>query len=163
MHLFIYRVGDGLIDNELLLGNLLVLLRGFSPRLKGKEIVPCSVELSSFSSCFSDIITPPVVLRSIALCYQHPIFLRLCLIDPLKRGPRPLPSCLLSLISMVLLPFFAEFRDGSYSLNTKTLFHGTPTMHLWTPCYAWTTDADPQRDNTAASEGPGRPQPSAFF
>lgn len=25
------------------------------------------------------------------------------------------------------------------------LFHGTPTMHLWMPCYAWTRDADPQR------------------
>lgn len=27
----------------------------------------------------------------------------------------------------------------------KTLFHGTPTMHLWMPCYAWSGDADPQR------------------
>jgi len=35
-------------------------------------------------------------------------------------------------------------------------------MHLWTPCYAWTTDADPQRDTGAASEGPVDPGPKSF-
>lgn len=84
------------------------------------------------------------------------------MIDPLERDHGPLVS-LKFFIIMALLPFFAEFRDGSYSLNTKTLFHGTPTMHLWTPCYAWTTDADPHRDDRAASEGPVDPQSSVFL
>lgn len=125
-------------------------LHGFSPTLKGKEIIPSSVDLSSLaplwcnhpSSC-----TEVNCLMLLAFYFSLPS--SLCLIFPFKR----VPSCLLIWIIMAPLPFFAEFRDGSHGLNTKTLFHGTPTMHLWLPCYAWTTDADPQRDSRAASEG----------
>ena len=42
----------------------------------------------------------------------------LCLIDPLKKGLRSLWRLLIFIV-MALLPFFAEFRDGSYGLNTK--------------------------------------------
>lgn len=49
MHLFIYSAGDGLIENELLLENLLMPLHGFSVTLKGKAIIPCSVDLSSLA------------------------------------------------------------------------------------------------------------------
>lgn len=49
MRLFIYRAGDGLIENKLLLGNLLMPLCGFSPTLKGKEIIPSSFDLSSLA------------------------------------------------------------------------------------------------------------------
>lgn len=53
--------------------------------------------------------------------------------------------------------FLCRVQGWIVQLEHKTLFHGTPTMHLWTPCYAWTTHADPQRDTRAASWRAGRP------
>jgi len=50
MHLFIYRAGDELIENELFIRKSFMPLQGFSLRLEGKEIIPCSVELSSLAS-----------------------------------------------------------------------------------------------------------------
>lgn len=38
-------------------------------------------------------------------------------IDPLKRGRGPVVSVIFFYV--MALPFFAEFRDGSYGLNTK--------------------------------------------
>lgn len=68
------------------------------------------------------------------------------------------PVCLLVFLSRHGTSSFLCWVQGwIVQLEHKTLFHGTPTMHLWTPCYAWTTHADPQRDTRAASWRAGRP------
>lgn len=75
----------------------------------------------------------------------------LCLIDPVKE----VPFVSLDFRHHGTSSFLCRVQGWIARLEHKTLFHGTPTMHLWTPCYAWTTDADPQRDTRAASEGAG--------
>lgn len=62
-------------------------------------------------------------------------------IDPLKRGRGPVVSVIFFLCHGT--SFLCRVQGWIVRLEHKTLFHGTPTMHLWTPCYAWTTDADP--------------------
>lgn len=91
----------------------------------------------------------------------------LSLIDPLKRGTAaPFFFVSLDFYRHGTSSFLCRVQGWIIRLEHKTLFHGTPTMHLWTPCYAWTTDADPhptsppplpQRDSRAASEGPVDP------
>lgn len=78
-----------------------------------------------------------------------------CLIDPLKRDSGPFVS--LDFYHHGTSSFLCRVQGWIVRLEHKTLFHGTPTMHLWTPCYAWTTDADPHWDSRAASEGPVNP------
>lgn len=79
----------------------------------------------------------------------------LCLIDPLKRDCGPFVS--LDFYRHCTSSFLCWVQGWIVRLEHKTLFHGTPTMHLWTPCYAWTSDADSQRDTRAATEGAGWP------
>lgn len=78
-----------------------------------------------------------------------------CLIDPLKRGRGPFVS--LDFYRHGTSFFLCRVQGWIVQLEHKTLFHGTPTMHLWMPCYAWTADAHPQRDTRASSEGPVDP------
>lgn len=75
-----------------------------------------------------------------------------CLIDPLKRDC--IPSASLDFYHHGISSLLCRVQGWIVQLEHKTLFHGTPTMHLWMPCYAWATDADPQRDTRAASKGP---------
>lgn len=88
-------------------------------------------------------------LMLLASCFSPQSWL--CLIDLFLKRDR-LSLCVSSFfIIMALLPFFAEFRDGSYSLNTKRSSMEHPQCTCGRLCYAWTTDADPQRDIRAAS------------
>lgn len=84
-----------------------------------------------------------------------------CSIDPLKGRCDPLVS--LDFYRHGTSSFLCRVQGWIVRLEHKMLFHGTPTMHLWTPCYAWTTDADPQRDTRAASEGPVDPGDLGFW
>lgn len=129
-------------------------LHGFSLALKGKEIILCSVDLSSLAPRVSDIITPSscaeVSCLMVLASYFSPPSSR-CLIDPFKEGLRPL--CVSLDFYHHGTSFFLCWVQGwIVRLEHKMLFHGTPAMYLWMPCYAWTTDADMQRDTRAASE-----------
>lgn len=100
-------------------------------------------------------------LMLLASYFSQPSWL--CLIDPLKRDHSPFMSLDVLFFSRHGTSSFLCWVQGwIVQLEHKTLFHGTPTMHLWTPCYAWTTDAEPQRDTRASSEGPVDPGPLSF-
>lgn len=70
---------------------------------------------------------PPALLRSVALCYQLTLFDVWLKQNKQKKGRRaaPPPFFFLSCVSWVWssLRLFAEFRDGSSSLNTHTQTH----------------------------------------
>lgn len=101
-------------------------------------------------------------LMLLASYFSQPSWLTL--IDPLKRDHGPFVSLdVLFFFSRHGTSFLCWVQGWIVRLEHKTLFHGTPTMHLWTPCYAWTTDAEPQRDTRAASKGAGWPWPSEFL
>lgn len=70
-----------------------------------------------------------------------------CLIDPLIRDHGPFMS--LDFYHCGNSSFLCWVQGLIERLEHKTLFHGTSTIHLWTPCYAWTTD--PKRDTGASS------------
>lgn len=80
-----------------------------------------------------------------------------CLVDPLKEG---LQSLCVSLISIVMapLPFFAEFRDGSYGLNTKR----SSMEHPQCTCGRLVMPELQMVTHRAASEGPVDPGPKSW-
>lgn len=55
--------------------------------------------------------------------------------------------------------FLCWVQGWIVQLEHKMLFHGTPTMHLWTPCYAWTTDCWPTEGQLSFVSRAGTPLP----
>lgn len=129
LHLFIYRTGDGLIENELLLGNLMSFY-GFSLTLKGKEIIPSSVDLSSLA--------PHVSLISSPL--------------QLYWGQLPYVICIIFFSAQLIL-FDRSFKEGqqslcvSWFLSSWHLFLSLPSSGM--DRTAWTQNALPWNTHNA--------------